>query len=737
MADGGLPAHRRGPPRASCSARPGSIRTVHPHAWLAPGRRARPGGLLDEDARASWRPTPTASTPDRSERAPERARPRLRRRRRPRPARAAASAACDPEPWTPLDTLTLARSRRGRWAATMDAEIFRMLVDARLGDPALTDLLVPAYPDRPSIAAPEDLDAGRRPRSLPCGHGPRRPARRAARRCAALDRRRGPRSRARPTASPRSLAWPRSRTSWATAVSAPTTGSWPRALRHGRRRAARQRPAPRLRHAVDLVRERPPLPARSPTPARSTSRASRSRARRGHRRSQRRDRLGRDQREPRRPGPASRSASTRPTGQLPHRGRLGALHRPHRDHRGSPAATTSRSPCARPVHGPVLNDVDDRLRATGHLVRPALDGHRGARPGLRGVPGRGPRVDWDSFRAALAKFGAPSQNFVYADADGHIGYQMPGLVPVRTRDDDLGLRPVPGWDGEHEWESYVPFDELPSVFDPPSGRIVTANNAVHSDTVFIGAEFDRGDRAARILQLIDEAGDRVTLDTFSDIQGDTRLAVPRGCTRRWPDMQPDPTTRDGGSVLGRSPTGTAAATPTRPAAPRTSCSRWPWGGRSSTTSSAPRRATTRAPTSPRTSPPRWWARPRAARRPGGATRRPGTGADATAVTAAALDAAGACAAPGPRRSVGLDVGQDPHGPVPGGHPGRLRDRAAGGVLQHARGPPSTAPTAPSTTTTTASRAATRTPTTRSSSPPTPWRSCSRSRTGRRCGPCTT
>ena len=158
-------------------------------------------------------------------------------------------------------------------------------------------------------------------------------------------------------------------------------------------------------------------------------------------------------------------------------------------------------------------------------------------------------TDWTSFRYALAKFGAPSQNFVYADVDGHIGYQLPGAIPVRTLATDIGDRPVPGWDGQHEWESYVPFDDLPSVFDPPSGRIVTANNAVYSDQAFIGAEYDRGDRAARILELIDAAGDKVTLDTFSDIQGDTVLRRAARLTPALLALKPEPATDDGAAVL--------------------------------------------------------------------------------------------------------------------------------------------------------------------------------------------
>ena len=60
----------------------------------------------------------------------------------------------------------------------------------------------------------------------------------------------------------------------------------------------------------------------------------------------------------------------------------------------------------------------------------------------------------------------PSQNFVYADVDGHIGYYAPGRIPIRARGD--GAKPAEGWTGESEWTGWIPFDELPHVFDPPA-----------------------------------------------------------------------------------------------------------------------------------------------------------------------------------------------------------------------------------------------------------------------------
>lgn len=81
--------------------------------------------------------------------------------------------------------------------------------------------------------------------------------------------------------------------------------------------------------------------------------------------------------------------------------------------------------------------------------------------------------NWDEFRAALRRYSGPGQNFVYADTAGNIGYQATGLLPLRRNYD--GDVPTDGSTGETEWDGYIPFDQLPSVYNPPSGRIVTAN----------------------------------------------------------------------------------------------------------------------------------------------------------------------------------------------------------------------------------------------------------------------
>ena len=87
--------------------------------------------------------------------------------------------------------------------------------------------------------------------------------------------------------------------------------------------------------------------------------------------------------------------------------------------------------------------------------------------------------NWQEFRAALSKFASPAQNAVYADINGHIGYQATGKIPIRASGD--GLLPQSGADAAHDWIGYVPFDQLPSVYDPPSGILATANGRITPD----------------------------------------------------------------------------------------------------------------------------------------------------------------------------------------------------------------------------------------------------------------
>jgi penicillin amidase len=81
--------------------------------------------------------------------------------------------------------------------------------------------------------------------------------------------------------------------------------------------------------------------------------------------------------------------------------------------------------------------------------------------------------NWGEFTAALSRFGGPGSNFVYADVDGNIGYHAAGKLPIRHGYN--GDVPVDGSSGNYEWDGYIPFEQLPSAFNPPGGIIATSN----------------------------------------------------------------------------------------------------------------------------------------------------------------------------------------------------------------------------------------------------------------------
>ncbi|GGR02559.1 penicillin acylase family protein [Deinococcus ruber] len=137
--------------------------------------------------------------------------------------------------------------------------------------------------------------------------------------------------------------------------------------------------------------------------------------------------------------------------------------------------------------------------------------------------------NWKQFTAALSSYVAPSQNFVYADTAGNIGYYAPGRVPIRTPGWD-GSLPVPD-DSAHRWTGYIPFAQLPHVLNPTDGLVVTANNKVTPDSYkpFLANNrvWAEPYRAERILQRLD-TGKPLTLDDVASTQLDTVSLVWKG-----------------------------------------------------------------------------------------------------------------------------------------------------------------------------------------------------------------
>jgi penicillin amidase len=171
-------------------------------------------------------------------------------------------------------------------------------------------------------------------------------------------------------------------------------------------------------------------------------------------------------------------------------------------------------------HGPLLSDVSD-------VGFPLALQWTALQPGdttIDAFLGLNYAGDWEDFTTALEKFVTPSQNFVYADVAGNIGYYAPGHIPIRAAGHD-GRVPVPGWASEYEWQGFIPFAELPHAYNPPEGYIATANNRVVDDAYpyLLGTDWAPPYRAERIVELIEQmssGGETISLDDVAAMQAD-------------------------------------------------------------------------------------------------------------------------------------------------------------------------------------------------------------------------
>jgi penicillin G amidase len=128
--------------------------------------------------------------------------------------------------------------------------------------------------------------------------------------------------------------------------------------------------------------------------------------------------------------------------------------------------------------------------------------------------------NWDEFVTALRGYGGPPQNFTYADTAGHIGYYSAGRIPVRKSGD--GSLPYDGTSDDGEWLGFIPFEDLPHAFNPPSGTVVSANQRIVNDDYpfHLTHNWRVPYRARRIHELL-QAKPKFESDDFLDIQGDT------------------------------------------------------------------------------------------------------------------------------------------------------------------------------------------------------------------------
>lgn len=133
--------------------------------------------------------------------------------------------------------------------------------------------------------------------------------------------------------------------------------------------------------------------------------------------------------------------------------------------------------------------------------------------------------DWTEFKTALKKYGGAAQNFVYADVKGNIGWYAASKIPMRRTGD--GALPYDGSTNEGDWTGFIPFEELPNLYNPPSGLIVTANQRIVG-TSYKYTQMSRDSaapwRARRIYDVL-TSKKKLTMDDVRDAQLDV-LNIP-------------------------------------------------------------------------------------------------------------------------------------------------------------------------------------------------------------------
>jgi penicillin amidase len=146
--------------------------------------------------------------------------------------------------------------------------------------------------------------------------------------------------------------------------------------------------------------------------------------------------------------------------------------------------------------------------------------------------------NWDEFRSALQYWDVPSQAIIYADVKGNIGLQMPGKIPIRPKNYS-GQVPAPGWTSKYEWKGYVPYDLMPSVYNPSRSFIVAANQEVAPPDYYeflnqklgpdvnanFGSKYNKwvyGYRSQRIYELIKQLAPN-TVGSYQAMQGDNKF----------------------------------------------------------------------------------------------------------------------------------------------------------------------------------------------------------------------
>ncbi len=170
------------------------------------------------------------------------------------------------------------------------------------------------------------------------------------------------------------------------------------------------------------------------------------------------------------------------------------------------------------VHGVIISDLHPLLRDSDRPVAMRWSG-QDVSDIFSAFTQLNLAENWDQFSDALRTHGVPGQNFVYADRQGNFGWRPAVHLPIRKGADRLLLRD--GASGEWDWQGYVPFDEMPYLYNPPEGYIATANNKTVGEDFphYISRYWADPSRINRIRELLG-AREKHTMASLAEIQND-------------------------------------------------------------------------------------------------------------------------------------------------------------------------------------------------------------------------
>ena len=191
------------------------------------------------------------------------------------------------------------------------------------------------------------------------------------------------------------------------------------------------------------------------------------------------------------------------------------------------------------VHGPVIHEDAAHHRAFALRWVGSEPGTAGYMAGIALARAQ----DWKGFREAMSRYRVPSENLVYADTKGNIGWQVGGLTPIR--EGWSGLLPVPGEDGRYEWKGYRRSDELPFEFNPPRHYIATSNNNILPPGYSIPLGYDGWAlpfRVGRVREML-STGRKFDVEDFERMQQDVTSLPARRFQQALKKWHAEPGTR--------------------------------------------------------------------------------------------------------------------------------------------------------------------------------------------------